>query len=92
MTLSYRRERLVRIKAKNEQRIARLLANGKVDGPFSSEVEEIRRGSVRLRTPQGPLQLPNDYVFVLAGGEPPFELLRRIGLRFGGEAAERTAC
>jgi len=32
-------------------------------------------------------ELPNDYVFVFAGGEPPFELLRRMGVRFGGDAA-----
>ena len=34
-------------------------------------------------------------MFVFAGGEPPFELLRKMGIRFGGEASvaerERTA-
>ena len=85
--LSYRREKLVRIKKKNEDRIAGLLARGRVQGLFSSEVEEIRQDSVRLRTPHGPRELPNDFVFVFAGGEPPFELLRQIGVRFGGEPA-----
>ena len=87
VTLSYRREKLVRIKKKNEERVAELLAKGRIEGLFGSEVEEIRAGSVRLRTAQGPRDLPNDYVFVFAGGEPPFELLRQIGVRFGGEAA-----
>jgi thioredoxin reductase len=85
VTLSYRREKLVRIKKKNEDRIAGLLAKGRVQGLFGSEVEEIRRDSVRLRTAQGPRELPNDFVLVFAGGEPPFELLRQIGVRFGGE-------
>jgi thioredoxin reductase (NADPH) len=85
VTLSYRREKLVRIKKKNEERIASLLSSGRVSGLFSSEVEEIRRGSVRLRTPEGTREVPSDHVFVFAGGEPPFELLRSMGVRFGGE-------
>jgi len=87
VTLSYRREKLVRIKKKNEDRIAELLAKGRIEGVFSSEVEEIDAGTVRLRTPGGVRELPNDYVFVFAGGEPPFELLRRMGVRFGGDGA-----
>jgi hypothetical protein len=36
-------------------------------------------------------ELENDYVFVFAGGEPPFELLKQAGVRFGGEAAAAAA-
>jgi thioredoxin reductase (NADPH) len=87
VTLSYRREKLVRIKKKNEERIAGLLAKGRVEGALGTEVEEIAPASVRLKTPAGPREIPNDYVFVFAGGEPPFGLLRRMGVRFGGAAA-----
>ncbi len=86
VTLSYRREKLVRIKKKNEERIAGLLAKGRIEGAFGTEVEEIGPASVRLKTPGGTRELPNDYVFVFAGGEPPFGLLREMGVRFGGEA------
>ncbi|HSD66875.1 MAG TPA: NAD(P)-binding domain-containing protein [Vicinamibacteria bacterium] len=86
VTLSYRREKLVRIKKKNEDRIAGLLASRRVEAEFGTEVEEIGPASVRLKTPVGPRELPNDYVFVFAGGEPPFGLLRQMGVRFGGEA------
>ena len=89
VTLSYRREKLVRIKKKNEDRITRLLAKGQVEGLFSTEIQEIRRDAVRLKTPLGSLDLPNDHVFVFAGGEPPFELLRRAGIRFGGDSAQQ---
>jgi thioredoxin reductase len=87
VTLSYRREKLVRIKKKNEDRIAELLAKRRIEGAFGTEVEEIGPASVRLKTPAGPRELPNDYVFVFAGGEPPFGLLREMGVRFGGEAS-----
>jgi thioredoxin reductase (NADPH) len=86
VTLSYRREKLVRIKRKNEERVARLLASRRIEGAFSSEVAAIREGAVALRTAGGERELPNDFVFVFAGGDPPFELLRRMGIRFGGEA------
>jgi thioredoxin reductase (NADPH) len=89
--LSYRREKLVRIKKKNEERIASLLASGRVERLFATEVEEIREDSVRLRTSEGRRELPNDYVFVFAGGEPPFDLLRQIGIRFGGGTADPGA-
>ncbi len=84
VTLSYRRDKLVRIKTKNEQRLAELKGRARVRMALPSEVESIADGSVRLSTPTGPLDLPNDYVFVFAGGEPPFAFLRQIGVRFGG--------
>jgi thioredoxin reductase len=87
VTLSYRREKLVRIKKKNEERIAGLLAKGRIEGAFGTEVEEIGPASVRMKTPAGPREVPNDYVFVFAGGEPPFGLLRQMGVRFGGASA-----
>lgn len=90
VTLSYRREKLVRIKKRNEDQISELLAQGRIEGLFNSEVEEIQSGAVRLRTPEGTRTIPNDYVFVFAGGEPPFALLRQMGVRFGGDPSEQS--
>ena len=33
----------------------------------------------------------NDYVFVMAGGEPPYPLLKGMGVEFGGDQAEPVA-
>ena len=41
VSLSYRREKLVRIKKKNEERVSGLLASGRIEGLFGTEVEEI---------------------------------------------------
>jgi thioredoxin reductase len=89
VALSYRREKLVRIKKKNEDRITQLLASRRIEGLFSSEVEEIGPASVRVRTAGGARDLANDYVFVFAGGDPPFGLLKKAGVRFGGDGAGR---
>ena len=41
VTLSYRREKLVRIKRKNESRIAGMLASRRIEGAFNTDVQEI---------------------------------------------------
>jgi putative YpdA family bacillithiol system oxidoreductase len=82
VTLSYRREEFVRLKEKNEKRIAEYIAAGRVRTLFQSEVAEIRRENVIIHERGNILhQVPNDYVFVFAGGEPPVELLRRCGVK-----------
>ncbi len=86
ITLSYRKERLFRIKRKNEEKIEALFARGAVRPLFSSNVAEIREDAVRLEVDGAePVELPNDYVFVFAGGVPPFRFLQDLGVRFGGE-------
>ncbi len=85
VSLSYRREKLVRIKRRNEERIADCFARGSVRPLFGSEVVEILPDRVRLRQQGQLVELPNDFVFVLAGGEPPFDFLRKAGVRFGGD-------
>ena len=91
VTLSYRKERLVRIKQKNEERFQRLVGAGRVKVVFSSEVTEILPAGVRLRIPGGSVEVRNDYVFILAGGDPPVGLLNKIGVRFGGGPVEPKA-
>ncbi len=87
ITLSYRKERLVRIKMKNQKAIENLIAEERVHPLFSSQLEEIGPQGVRLNVDGGrKVELENDYVFIFAGGVPPFGLLRKIGVRFGGES------
>jgi thioredoxin reductase len=85
VTLSYRRERIVRIKRANEERLAPLIRANRLRLLLPSEVEAIHERVVSLRAGGGNVELPNDYVFVFAGGEAPLPLLRRAGVRFGGD-------
>jgi hypothetical protein len=52
---------------------------------FGSQVSEILARAVRLGVGDKTVELANDYVFVFAGGDPPFGFLRQVGVRFGGE-------
>ena len=88
VTLSYRREKLVRLKRKNQETLDRLLATGTVRALFNSRPLEIRAGEVLLRVGEDEVCLANDWVFVFAGGEPPFPLLRAMGVEMGGPAGE----
>jgi thioredoxin reductase/NAD-dependent dihydropyrimidine dehydrogenase PreA subunit len=91
VVLSYRRERLVRIKKKNEDRLAPLLREGRVRPLFNSQVAEITPDRVRIKVGGEVTEMANDYVFVFAGGEPPFDLLKQAGVRFGGAEKEAAA-
>ncbi len=86
VTISYRKNALYRIKRKNKAALESLAKRGKIRLLFESRVESIDEGQVRLQVSGRAETIENDYVFVFIGGDPPFELLRRCGVRFGGEA------
>jgi thioredoxin reductase (NADPH) len=80
VTLSYRRGEFTRIKERNKHNVAEKISRKKINVVYNSEVKEIREKSVVLTTQSGELEIPNDYVFIFAGGELPFEFLGRIGI------------
>lgn len=84
VSLSYRRDKLVRLKKKNQDALDALLAAGRIQALFSSQPVEIGTDHVRLKCRDQEIELPNDWVFVFAGGVPPFDFLRKLGVRFGG--------
>jgi thioredoxin reductase (NADPH) len=83
VTLSYRKEAFSRIKERNAQRIQECLRKGKLKVVFNSVPVEFKPDAVVLEV-QGELQqLPNDFVWIFAGGEPPTAFLKKIGVGFG---------
>jgi thioredoxin reductase len=86
VTLSYRRDAFSRLKKRNEDRIAQAMRRRQVDVAFSSSPVEVRPGSVILEGARGRHEIPNDYVWIFAGGTPPAEFLERIGIAMGAHA------
>src|SRR5712692_5608852 len=83
VTLSYRKEAFFRIKERNAQRMEDCIRKGKVTVIFNSVPAEFKQHSVILDV-RGKLQdLPNDFVWIFAGGEPPNAFLKKIGVGFG---------
>ncbi len=84
--LSYRKKKLFRIKKKNEERINELIRKGEITAIFNSNVTEIKDQSVLIEEKNEIIEIPNDYIFIFAGGIPPFKLLKEMGIAFGGDA------
>ena len=83
VTLSYRGDRFSRIKERNEKRIEDCLRTGRVKVFFKSNPVEFKPESAVLEV-NGILQeIPNDFVWIFAGGTPPNDFLRKIGVGFG---------
>ena len=82
VTLSYRQETFSRIKDRNSQRINDFMGKGKVKVLFNSSPVEILNDSVILEVKGVRQTLPNDYVWIFAGGEPPTAFLKKIGIGF----------
>jgi thioredoxin reductase len=85
VTLSYRKEKLVRIKRKNLVAVEELRMRGRLEVVLSSRVARIHPARVEMVVGEDEtLEIDNDYVFIFAGGVPPFAFLKRIGIGFGG--------
>jgi thioredoxin reductase len=83
VTLSYRKEAFSRIKERNAQRIQESIRKGKVKVLFNSNPVEFKQDSVVLEVKGNTQPIPNDYVWIFAGGEPPTAFLKKIGIGFG---------
>ena len=85
VTLSYRKEAFSRIKERNSKKLPEYTKGGRLQVIFNSQPVEIGAKSVRLDVSGTVRDIPNDYVWVFAGGTPPSEFLKAIGVRIGPE-------
>lgn len=83
VTLSYRKESFGRIKERNAQRIQEHIRSGKVQVIFNSLPTEFRQDKALLQVNGSTREIPNDYVWIFAGGEPPRAFLEKIGVKLG---------
>jgi thioredoxin reductase (NADPH) len=91
VTLSYRSAQFSRIKERNATRIADCIKSGKVQVLFSSNPVEFKEQSVVIEVGGQQQELPNDYVWIFAGGIPPNDFLKKIGVGFGARDMTQDA-
>jgi thioredoxin reductase (NADPH) len=82
VTLSYRQATFSRIKERNNQRVQDFMRKGKLKVLFNSNPVEFRKDSVLMDVNGAQQTLPNDFVWIFAGGEPPTAFLKKIGVGF----------
>jgi thioredoxin reductase/Pyruvate/2-oxoacid:ferredoxin oxidoreductase delta subunit len=83
VTISYRQAAFSRIKDRNKQRIDDFIRKGKLKALFNSNPVEILADSVIMDVNGTKQTLPNDFVWIFAGGEPPTAFLKKVGVGFG---------
>jgi len=91
VTLTYRQGQFSRIKERNSQRIADCMKSGKVEVLFNANPIEIKEQSVMIDVAGTTREIPNDYVWVFAGGTPPNDFLKKIGVGFGARDMTQDA-
>jgi thioredoxin reductase (NADPH) len=82
VTLSYRSEAFSRVKPANRARLQERQSRGRVAVLLKSTVKRIDAGTVTLLHEDREVRLRNDAVIVCAGGELPFDLLKKVGIAF----------
>jgi putative YpdA family bacillithiol system oxidoreductase len=83
VTLSYRKESFSRIKERNSKRIEDCIRSGKVKVLFNSNPVEFKSDAVSLEVNGSREEIANDFVWIFAGGTPPNDFLKKIGVEFG---------
>src|ERR1700758_1820961 len=91
VTLSYRQSQFSRIKERNSQRVAEAMKSGKIEVLFNSNPIEFKEQSVVIDVQGQTRELPNDYVWIFAGGTPPNDFLKKIGVGFGARDMTKHA-
>src|SRR5229473_3325382 len=83
VTLSYRQDRFARIKERNTKHIEESMRTGKVRVLFNSIPVEFKPDSVLINVKDTLQEIPNDFVWIFAGGTPPNAFLKKVGIEFG---------
>jgi thioredoxin reductase (NADPH) len=80
VTLSYRKDNFSRARERNQNFLAEAESSGAVTILRNSQVAEVRQDAVLMACEDGEQTLPNDFVFVMIGGESPEGFLRQVGV------------
>ncbi|MBS1557541.1 MAG: YpdA family putative bacillithiol disulfide reductase [Bacteroidetes bacterium] len=62
------------------------IKEGSIKAFFNSAVTHITETHLEIKTPEGPLKIQNDFVLAMTGYEPPFALMKSMGIHFQDDA------
>ncbi len=86
VTMSVRKDSLShRVKYWIKPNIENRIKEGSIKAYFNTTVEEITPNSVILNTPEGKVELENDWVLAMTGYQPNFDLFRKIGIELADD-------
>ena len=82
VTIVVRGEGFPRVKSKNREKIELAIKEKKITALFNSRVNKIETDSITVSELDRTIRLTTDHVFIMAGGELPYQLLEKIGIAF----------
>ena len=83
VTLSYRQGSFSRIKERNAKGLENCIRKGTIKVVFNSRPVEFKEDAVVLDVNGEIYEILNDFVWIFAGGTPPNDFLKKIGVGFG---------
>lgn len=86
VTLSYRGDSFRRARDRNRQQLEAAQKSGRISVVLDSNTKQITSDRVVLEASGKEVALPNDYVFILIGGESPEEFLSKVGIEMVSKA------
>jgi thioredoxin reductase (NADPH) len=88
--ISYRGDTFSRLKPKNHERISTAIKEGKISFMFNSTVVEILDDRVLLSVVDldHSVEIPNNIVYIFAGGDLPTKFLEKIGIEVSKKFGE----
>jgi thioredoxin reductase (NADPH) len=82
VTMSVRGDSISRrVKYWIKPNIENRIKEGSIKAYFNTEVEKITENAVVLNTPEGKVELENDFVMAMTGYQPNFDFLRMVGIK-----------
>ncbi|WP_405576519.1 YpdA family putative bacillithiol disulfide reductase [Winogradskyella sp. Asnod2-B02-A] len=64
------------------------IEEGSIKAYFNSEISKIKPNEIVVKTPNGNLTLPNDFVIALTGYRPNFKFLAKAGIEFSQDGKQ----
>jgi thioredoxin reductase (NADPH) len=61
------------------------IKEGSIKAYFNSEIKEIREHEVDIKTPEGIVTIPNDWVLAMTGYQPNLQFLRDAGIKISND-------
>ena len=61
------------------------ISEGSIKAYFNSEVKRITETTIEIKTPEGPLTIPNDFVLAMTGYHPDFKFIESTGINITEE-------
>ena len=62
------------------------IKEGSIKAYFNSNVIRIKEKEIEIKTPEGNITLPNDFVLAMTGYQPDFKFLKQIGIQITDDA------